>query len=139
MTPNLVTSSKAREHQLMRVGYELFNEWLSGTRSGVLESLDQLEARLREETKAWITLARHRQHRKLPWQFDKDRFPSLFADGIGVFSGNRPLILPFDLRSWDLASVREHVTDPLARFLLAVIWKSGETCRPSRNNRYSSV
>jgi hypothetical protein len=53
-----------------------------------------------------------RKNRGPPWTFDHCRFPSLFTDGIAVFSENGALELPSGLRKWDHDSIRENMTDP---------------------------
>jgi hypothetical protein len=111
-----------RDYALLRTAYTAFDDWLFARRG--IETLELLEIKLRSETKPWLTNdpKRYRTGKQLPWAFDSELFPSLFEDGISVLHKGEPMTLP-DSLEWSIESVRQHVHDPVAKLLLAVIWK----------------
>ncbi len=119
-------TTQERDFELLRAAFEQFATWLSGkTTSGVEEfrevasSIDQMAAR-------WRNNRNGRDDRSPPWRFNEQMFPSLLDDGVGIIRGGAGLQFPSTLLRWNVASAHEHVTDPMARLLLAILWKNGD-------------
>jgi hypothetical protein len=111
---------------LLREGFAQFRTWLVAATTRRLEHLREVETALGQLEPEWIAIESSRRRRRPPWQFNEGVFPSLFEEGLGVLREGIGLQPPMSLEKWDVDAAREHVKDPVARLLLAVLWKNGD-------------
>jgi hypothetical protein len=119
-------TTQKRDFDLLRAAFEQFATWLSGKTTRSVEEFREVASAIDQMATHWRCNRNGRYDKMPPWRFNERMFPSLLDDGVGIIRGGAGLQLPSTLSKWDVASAHEHVTDPVARLLLAVLWKNGD-------------